>query len=441
MLRASLTGLVLAATAARAEGVRMALAPFEGPSARRAEAIVFRALEQHPEVVVFRWPQAAHADVEASCAEAKCAILIRGETLRQGGQLRLAAFSGATGELLDSFRARVSPRANANVESAISERLPGWLSAVTGRPEPDPTVVAAPQTPAIALVQAAPVVPEVAPPPPPAPELIPPAPTPSAAVVSSDSSSPVPTVEGRTDVADSVPSHRDTFLEVSAGAGTVSRWLSYTDDLFSAMNSYTLSAGAVARGTVEAYPLARFGGPLGHVGLVGDIEHSFGVNSSTVGGPALATTESLYAGGMRVRFGLGGSELGVTAKYGVESFDVGPGSDSPLLPNYDYSFVEGSADGRLAVSRTVSLLAKAGYLQVLSNSLQTSSYFPRASAGGVEAQLGPALAVSSLFELRLMADYRRFFFSMNPKPGDAHVAGGALDQYLCATLEGVARFR
>jgi hypothetical protein len=80
-------------------------------------------------------------------------------------------------------------------------------------------------------------------------------------------------------------------------------------------------------------------------------------------------------------------------------------------------------------------------MQVLSNSLAQTGYFPHATAGGVDAQIGPAVALSDFFELRLNGEYRRYFFSMNPRPGEAHIAGGALDEYLCITLQGAARFR
>jgi hypothetical protein len=44
------------------------------------------------------------------------------------------------------------------------------------------------------------------------------------------------------------------------------------------------------------------------------------------------------------------------------------------------------------------------------------------------------------FEARLWLDYARWFYDMNPEPGDAYVAGGALDEML-TVLVGVAYAR
>jgi hypothetical protein len=438
-IRLLAAGALLTAGLARAESVRVAFTPIAGPAAERAEAALNVAFRQFPEVELFRWDPPTERSAKATCAEAKCAILIRGDTQREGGMLHVAAFQGATGELLDSFVVRVDRRGN-KIQKALANRLPTWLAAVKTSPSAD--------TPAIAEAPAAEV-----PAPAPAPATaavetpLPPAPPPAADVPRPYRTAVAPAEPPATvddSGSDSRPSspQRRTLLEVAAGMGTVSRWLSYNQDLFNALSTYTLAAGPLAAGTVEVYPLARLTGPLGDLGLVGNIEHSVGVSSSTGTGASLATTDALYAGGLRFRFGLGDSELGLTGQYGVANFDVAQvGANAPLVPNYDYTFVEGAADARVTFSSTVALLARAGYLQVLTNSLQTSNYFPRASAAGVEGQLGPAIAINDIFELRLLADYRRFFFSMNPKPGDANVAGGAVDQYFCATLEGVARFR
>jgi len=37
-------------------------------------------------------------------------------------------------------------------------------------------------------------------------------------------------------------------------------------------------------------------------------------------------------------------------------------------------------------------------------------------------------------------DYRRYFYAMNPKPGDPLIAGGALDEYVTLTAALAVRF-
>jgi hypothetical protein len=50
--------------------------------------------------------------------------------------------------------------------------------------------------------------------------------------------------------------------------------------------------------------------------------------------------------------------------------------------------------------------------------------------GGIDAALGAALPLGSGgFELQGLLRYFRYFYAMNPEPGDALVAGGALDQF------------
>jgi hypothetical protein len=43
--------------------------------------------------------------------------------------------------------------------------------------------------------------------------------------------------------------------------------------------------------------------------------------------------------------------------------------------------------------------------------------------------MGAAFEIASGFEARLEGSYRRFFYAMNPRPGDPFVAGGALDEF------------
>ena len=62
---------------------------------------------------------------------------------------------------------------------------------------------------------------------------------------------------------------------------------------------------------------------------------------------------------------------------------------------------------------------------------------PGATVGGVDATLGIALPFARAFEGRLSATYTRYFYTFHPIPGDAFVAGGALDEFFGITLGGV----
>jgi hypothetical protein len=98
------------------------------------------------------------------------------------------------------------------------------------------------------------------------------------------------------------------------------------------------------------------------------------------------------------------------------------------MPAVDYRFVRAGADARFPLGRDVALFADAAYLFVMSSG-EVGDRFPRSRVGGVLAELGGAVTFATSFEARLTVSYRRFFYSMNPTPGDAYVAGGALDEF------------
>jgi hypothetical protein len=56
------------------------------------------------------------------------------------------------------------------------------------------------------------------------------------------------------------------------------------------------------------------------------------------------------------------------------------------------------------------------------------SGFPHESVGGVEGRLGLAYPITRSFEVSIAGAYTRIFYAYNPTPGDANVAGGALDE-------------
>jgi hypothetical protein len=61
---------------------------------------------------------------------------------------------------------------------------------------------------------------------------------------------------------------------------------------------------------------------------------------------------------------------------------------------------------------------------------ETDEWFPQANGAAVEAGAFVGQSLSDAFELHGGLDFVRYFFSLNPEPGDRHIAGGALDQYL-----------
>ena len=80
----------------------------------------------------------------------------------------------------------------------------------------------------------------------------------------------------------------------------------------------------------------------------------------------------------------------------------------------------------------LALGAGAAYLLVVRQDF-LSTYFPRASKGGVEASVRASMDVGKV-GLTLSGRYQRFFYSLNPQPYDPYVAGGALDEMFTVDL-------
>lgn len=226
------------------------------------------------------------------------------------------------------------------------------------------------------------------------------------------------------------------LLDASLGAASLLRLLDYSDDLFGALREYRLPMSALGALRVEAWPAARMGGTLSYFGLTASAEQSFLLKSGTKGGPSFSTNAQRITLGLLGRLPVQSAEVTLSAAYGWQDFSISGEGDSarPDIPNVTYRFLRGGAGLRVDVTPRVAALASAAYLHVLdSGQIATSDYFPRLTVAGVEAGLGAAWQFSSPWELRVGVDYRRYFFSMHPEPGDRLIAGGALDNYVVAT--------
>jgi hypothetical protein len=216
---------------------------------------------------------------------------------------------------------------------------------------------------------------------------------------------------------------------VRAGFEVGSREFSYVDRLTPTLRSYSLFAAPLAVVEGELYPLARAGVPiLKDLGATLDYAMAFGVSSSDASGDSVNTAWSSFDAGARERIRLGPSVLlGLHGGYGENSFIFsGALGTTAELPSVRYRFVRGGADARVALG-SLSFQAYGSYLGVLSSG-PIGTYFQRATIGGIEGRVGATQAIGHGFELSLEVAYERFFYTLNPQPGDHYVAGGALDQ-------------
>jgi hypothetical protein len=174
-----------------------------------------------------------------------------------------------------------------------------------------------------------------------------------------------------------------------------------------------------------------------HVGVTVGGEYAVGVSSQQAsGGGALDTKAFGYFLGTLFRYlPSARTELVAGLAYAVNRFEVTSDRAGPMalrLPGVEYEQARVGGSIRFAMFRNVSLLGGASYLHLLALGELARAYFPRATGHGGEGHGGVAirLGARSALEARVMVDLRRYVFAMNSVPGDEHVVGGAVDQYL-----------
>lgn len=227
------------------------------------------------------------------------------------------------------------------------------------------------------------------------------------------------------------------LVDAEIAGDAAGRSFDYHDGLSGNLRSYSVAPAAMFGGHVAVFPLADGLGLLRDIGVVGAYARSLFLESALSGGIHVHTVESAYSVGLRVRIHPWGEEaalIGVSDEYAGQSFvfdPVGGGVDSQL-PAADYRANRTAVDGRIPFGR-LALLASFGFRAVF-DAGPVASRFRHPSANGIDADLGAAFAIARGIEARAVLDYERYFYSFSPVPGDAYVAGGALDQFYGARL-------
>jgi hypothetical protein len=187
-------------------------------------------------------------------------------------------------------------------------------------------------------------------------------------------------------------------------------------------------------------------GVLGNIGLeISGLEALFitsKVNASPPNFPMGATFTTIvhdYAGGVRFRIPFGAHELtpSVTGGEHAYVFRSGGGGDRSLLdlPDTIYRYARFGLEGRLALPAGFSVLVAGGYRLVLNGGGQIhDTFFPRSTVAGADVHGYIAWRALPFMDVRLGAEYTRYWYDMHAQAGDKLIAGGALDQYLSGTL-------
>lgn len=211
------------------------------------------------------------------------------------------------------------------------------------------------------------------------------------------------------------------------------RRFAYSDPYSATTRDYDVFGAPMPAVALEVYPAAGTKIPVIHdLGLTGSFARAFGISSATKSGTTLGTTWMRLGGGLRARFRPGsaaGPVIGLNGGIHVTSFDFdAPAALAASAPSVTYTSLRGGIDARIPFWR-MALLLDAGYDGALSAGA-VYERFTGASVGGLDFGAGFALLLASGFEARLTAHYTRYFYTFDPVPGDAYVAGGALDEFL-----------
>ncbi|MDP3276624.1 MAG: hypothetical protein Q8Q09_15610 [Deltaproteobacteria bacterium] len=282
-----------------------------------------------------------------------------------------------------------------------------------------------------------------------------PAPAPSPEPAPDPTPAPVP-LQRVPDVAPVAPPHanehvavatvpssgrRPAALDLRIGGGVRGRSLWFVDDIFNELRPYNLTAAPSLSAAVEWYPAAHFTrGIASSFGLVGGADYTLIFASSDRQGRSYPTTSLSANGGVRARMWIANRlDAGVHLGYAFQTFAIDRSAvmmaPAQGIPSVTYHSLRGGLSGRMQVISRLAITAASSYLLVLgTGEISGPRYFPRSQAGGVDFELGAAVALTAGLEVRIGLDWRRYFYKMNPQIGDPVVAGGAVDDHYGATI-------
>jgi hypothetical protein len=230
--------------------------------------------------------------------------------------------------------------------------------------------------------------------------------------------------------------NRSLFEIELAGEG-VGRHFDYNDGLSPNLRTYDVAPAAMLSAAAEVFPFAGASNFLRDIGVTGSYARSLFLESSLAGVPSIDTVESAYSVGLRFRlhpWGDYGTLFAVSDQYAVQSFtfDSAGAILDGQVPSVDYQANRTAVDVRVPFG-PFALLAGAGFRAVLSAG-DVASRFRGSTVEGVDGEFGVSLSAASGWEGRLVGHYERYFYAFGPTPGDAYVAGGALDQFFGGRL-------
>ncbi len=255
-----------------------------------------------------------------------------------------------------------------------------------------------------------------------------PAPAPALAPLSGQASAP----DDATPTLDSL-SPQQLSLSLAPELGV--RRVSYRDRVSPGLAAYQSGAVGLLRLSAELFPTYGKGLPVvSDIGLSGSTSRSWRARADFATGAAFDDQWHAWDLGARWRAVFSGEEWGsLSLRYGsLSSMLSGPPLYNVLLPTGTIQYWRPGLELRFPIG-LLSLSISGGYLDIVVQDALGHA-FPRATQAGIDAGGAVSFAFGRHIELHLSGRYIRFFYSLNPQPGDPFVAGGALDEYAVVEL-------
>lgn len=232
-------------------------------------------------------------------------------------------------------------------------------------------------------------------------------------------------------------------LEIGAEGRAFTRHFDYDAAARQTLRAYDLGGAPSVRVAGAWYPGAHVTTGAGAaIGLAGSFEQSLATSSgrSAAESGSYSTAMRAYSVGVKGRIPLGKHEVSLRGEYGRHGFEIQDDRDPTLtgaqardlLPDVEYEYLRPGIEGRLRFSG-FELGAYAGYRHVLSlGDLGSSSWFPSATARGVDAGILGGYSVSGSLLIVLGVDLRRYGVDPHSVASDPTrpQAKAATDQYV-----------
>jgi hypothetical protein len=390
---------------------RIVVLPFDGANGKRLRGYVVSSLskvEGVGDVTEENSKRENSADAAIALAnEQQASAVVYGTASKKRGQIVLDVVmrNGTDGQVLGEATFRgpnvqaVKKRIDNDLPIELAEAIDGAKPQPESEPEPEPTPAEEPE-----------------------------------AVASEDEEPKEEQPEDEQEEPAAAAKGRPSPLEVWLGFRGFDRDFSYNEDLAeftdgaAEQNTYG-GPGVAGFLSLRWYPVAHVkGGFLAHLGIQGGYERGFLTRTKSPTGRELDVSYQEFFVGLRGRIPLGRHDLGVSASYGQHTFTIE--DDEVLLPDVKYGYLRPAVDGRFRFGKGLAGFSL-GYRNVLSaGQIQDDDWYPNADAGGIDLGVFGGYTPTGSYDLMAGVDLRRYFFSLNPEPGDTRIAGGAVDQYL-----------